>query len=277
MKLNRVFLLPGFFWFFLFVLVPLFIVVGVSFAQRGPYGQIEWIFNLTNFEKVFSLRYAEIFFESVKLAALTSVICLALGLVIAWAMATANPQQRSLFVMAVALPFLTNLIIRIYALRLFVGADGPLQFVLNLLHIPFDPFQFTQNKILVIYGMVTTYLPFMVLPLYGAFEKFDFTLVEAAQDLGAGPWQTFFKVILPNLKTAIGTGFLLVFVPSLGEYVIPDLLGGAKVMLIGNLITEMFLKSRDWPMGSALSVALMLTLLIFAFLGVVLKKGRKNV
>lgn len=261
MKLRDYLLLPALLWFLVFILAPLLIVVAVSFSTRGTYGGIEWTLTANNYLRAFSETYAGILFESLKLALLTTFICLCLGVLIAWTMATSPASIRSFYVMAIALPFLTNLIIRIYAIRLFVGADGPLQSFLQTLGLSFDPFTFTQNKTLVLYGMVTTYLPFMVLPLYGAFEKFDFHLVEAAQDLGAGTWKILFSVILPNLKKALWNGSLLVFIPALGEYVIPDLLGGAKNMLYGNLITEQFLKSRDWPLGSALSVLMMVILL----------------
>ncbi|WP_374079262.1 ABC transporter permease [Bdellovibrio bacteriovorus] len=273
MRLRDIFLFPALVWFLVFILAPLAIVVIVSFASRGTYGGIEWTFAFENYLRAVSPTYAGILFESLKLAVLTTVLCLVLGVLIAWAMATADSSVRRLYVLAMALPFLTNLVIRIYAIRVFVGVDGPLQGLLQFVGMPFDPFALTQNRFLVLYGMVTTYLPFMVLPLYGAFEKFDFSLVEAAQDLGAGVWKILFSVILPNLKKALWSGSLLVFIPSLGEYVIPDLLGGAKNMLYGNLITEQFLKSRDWAFGSALSVVMMVILLALVF--VLQNKRRK--
>lgn len=265
MKLRDYFLLPALLWFLVFILAPLLIVFSVSLATRGTYGGIDWAFTLENYVRVFSETYASILFQSVSLAAVSTGLCLFLGVLIAWAMATASPGWRHFYVMAMALPFLTNLVIRIYAIRLFVGIDGPLQLFLTKLGFNFDPFSITHNKSLVLYGMVMSYLPFMVLPLYGAFEKFDFSLVEAAQDLGAGSWKILSSVILPNLKKALWNGSMLVFIPSLGEFVIPDLLGGAKTMLYGNLITEEFLKSRNWPFGAALSVMLMMILLVFVF------------
>jgi spermidine/putrescine transport system permease protein len=266
MKSRQILAVPAFLWFGLFVLVPLFIVVIISFSSRGTYGGIEWNWTLENYQNAFSWTYLGILFSSLELAVFTTVSCAVLGVLMSWAMSTAPARHRLFYVSAVVLPFLTNLVIRIYALRVFVGYRGPLQATLNFLHIPFDPFVLSQNKFLVLYGMVTTYLPFMVLPLYGAFEKFDFSLIEAAQDLGAGPWKILFSVVLPNLKKALLSGVLLVFIPSLGEYVIPDLLGGAKNMLYGNLITEQFLKARHWPLGSALSVLMLCLLLGVTFL-----------
>lgn len=261
MKFARILAFPVLAWFFFFVLAPLFLIVAVSFAQRGTYGGIDWTFTLANYAKLRSPALGRIVFESLWLATVTAVCCVTLGTLAAWAMATAPAKRRDAWLIAIALPFLTNGLIRVLGLRTLVGAGGPLQWLLTATGVPFDPFAMTANSTLVFYGMVSTYLPFAVLPLYGAFEKFDFTLVEAAQDLGAGPWTTFRRVIVPRLKPAIAGAFLLVFIPCLGEYVIPDLLGGAKTMLLGNLITEQFLKARDWPLGSAVGLALIFSLL----------------
>ena len=196
---------------------------------------------------------------------MTSLFCFALGLPAAWAMATAKKSTRSLLILGMAIPFLTNLIIRVYAVKIFLGIDGPFQSFLSFIGMPFDPFALSQNQVVVLYGMVTTYLPFMVFPLYSALEKFDFDLVEAALDLGSSQWHILPRVLIPNIRSAIANGVILVFVPCLGEFVIPDLLGGAKNMLIGNLITEQFLKSRDWPFGASLSCILMIFLVIVPF------------
>lgn len=257
---------PAFTWFLLFLIIPLFIVLFVSFLSRSEYGSIEYIFNIDNYVRVFQFVYLKIFGASLKLAFLTSLICLIIGFPIAWVIATSKPENRPTLIMSLAIPFLTNLIIRIYATKLFVGIDGPVQGLLHQLGIEFDPFDFTQNEFLVLYGMVTTYLPFMIFPLYAAFEKFNFSLVEAALDLGASQTRILFQVLIPNMKVALVNGFILVFIPCLGEFVIPDLLGGAKNMLVGNLITEQFLKARDWPFGAALSMALILILILIPIL-----------
>jgi spermidine/putrescine transport system permease protein len=268
---------PAILWFLLFVFVPVLIVFAVSLATRGTYGGFEWTISFANYLESFSESYLGILFASLQLAISTTLTCAVLGILMAWAIATAKPSQRHFYICAVALPFLTNLIIRVYAIRLFVGFEGPLQSTLSFFGIPFDPFVFSQNPVLVFYGMVTTYLPFMIFPLYGAFEKFDFALVEAAQDLGAGPWRIFRTVILPNLKPALKSGSLLVFIPCLGEYVIPDLLGGAKTMLFGNLIAGEFLKSRNWPLGSSFSIILIVILLLVAFVFAKTQKGKRDV
>ncbi len=254
---------PALGWFLFFIVAPLVLVVCLSFLQRGVYGGIDWQLSIRSYARVFDRVYLHILLQSLRLSLVTAVVCLVLAYPMAWAIVTSS--RRTVWIFALAVPFMTNLIIRVYAIRVFVGIDGPLQTALEWLGFHFDPFIFSQNSVLVMYGMVTTYLPFMVFPLYAALEKFDFALVEAAQDLGATQTKTLLSVIVPNTKMAALNGFTLVFIPCLGEFVIPDLLGGAKSMLAGNLITEQFLKSRDWPFGAALSIVLILILFVVPY------------
>jgi spermidine/putrescine transport system permease protein len=257
---------PTLFWFILFLLTPLCLVAITSFLTRQTYGGIDFIFTIKNYQSVLRPVYLAIFFKSVLMAAITAMVCITLGFMMAWAMATSSSRMRSFWLIALMLPFFTNLVIRIYAIKLFVGVDGPIQQILSFLHISFDPYLFTANPYLVLYGLITCYLPFAVFPIYAAFEKFDFSLIEAAMDLGARPVQIMFKILIPNLRVALVNAFSLVFVPCVGEYVIPDLLGGAKQVFMGNLITEQFLKSRNWPVGSAISIILFLILIFFFLL-----------
>jgi spermidine/putrescine transport system permease protein len=247
-------------WYLLFLLGPLILVFAISLASRGVYGGIDWSIGGENFSRALDPLYAFILGRSLWLAFVTASCCFLIGLPMALAMATASLRLRSIYVLLMAVPFLTNLIIRVCALKSFTAFDGPLAALLSALTVPYDPFSLSQNLPLVMYGMISTYLPFMVFPLYGALERFDFSFVEAAQDLGANYMQVLWRVIVPCLRKAIVSGVLLVFIPALGEFVIPDLLGGAKTMLIGNLISEQFLKSRDWPFGAALSVLMMFLL-----------------
>lgn len=249
------------FWYAFFLLVPIVLIVITSFTARGTYGGIDWsLLSFDNFSRALDPLYGSILLRSFFLATATALCCVMIGFPVALVMATAGQRVRSVLVLLIAVPFLTNLTIRICAIKSFASYDGPLAYFLTLTGVPFDPFALSQNWPLVIYGMISTYLPFMVFPLYAALERFDFSLVEAAQDLGASYLQIITKVILPNLRKAFSSGLLLVFIPALGEFLIPDLLGGAKTMLAGNLISEQFLKARDWPFGSALSVILILAL-----------------
>lgn len=257
MKISRPLAFPALAWLSFFLLGPLLMVLALSFATRGVYGGVEWTLSFASYDRVFSFQTLQVLWRSLLLAFATATVCSGLGLLCAWFMATVSARWRLRLLGMIALPFLTNLVIRVYAIKHFVGVNGPLQFFLHWFEIPFDPFALTANAWLVWYGLISTYLPFAVLPLYGAFEKFDFQLVEAAKDLGAGPWSLLSRVIAPALKGPLAGSFFLVFIPCLGEYVIPDLLGGAKTMLWGNLITEQFLKARDWPLGAALAVTLL--------------------
>ena len=249
---------PAFAWLILLLAGPLALVAITAFLERGTYGGIVWQPTLANLLRLFDPVYLRVLFLSLRLALLTTALCVLIGFPMALAMASAGARARGLFVLALAVPCLMNLVIRVYAVKAVVSFAGPLVAALQFFGIAHDPFALSQNAILVLYGMVTTYLPFFVFPVYAALEKFDFTLVEAAQDLGASPLRVSLRVILPCLATAVRNGALLVFIPALGEFVIPDLLGGARTMLIGNLITEQFLKARDWPFGSALGLALLL-------------------
>lgn len=247
-------------WYVVFLAAPLALVLATSFASRGLYGGLEWTFTVSNFSRAFDSLYLSILIKSFLLSLGTTIACFALGFPVAYSMATARASMRNVFILLLAIPFLTNLVIRICALKAFTSFDGPLATLLTWLHVSFDPYLLSQNGYLVAFGMVSTYLPFMVFPLYASLERFDFTLVEAAEDLGATFAQVCARIIIPSLKGAMLSGVLLVFIPAMGEFLIPDLLGGAKVMLAGNLVSEQFLKARDWPFGSALSALLMLLL-----------------
>ncbi len=231
-------LVPSALWFGIFLLVPLFIVAIYSFAIRGPYGGVVFQFSAANYLRAADWLYMKILLSSVMLALGTTFSCLLIAYPLAYVMATSLPRSRALLLMLVMLPFWTNFVVRVYAIKVLLGeyAVGPFAVWL---------------------GMTTNYLPFMVLPLYVSLERFDFTLLEAARDLGASGWNTLTRVLLPQTRAGIVTGCVFVFTPALGEFVIPDILGGAKIMLMGNLITEQFLKTRDWPFGSALSFLMM--------------------
>lgn len=270
-RLYKIIAIPALIWFFIFLLLPVVLVVAISFSTRGTYGNLQWIFQWKNYESVFQESYFFIFLKSLWMATVTATVCTTLGFFIAWAIATANKKSRNFWLVVMMMPFLTNLIIRIYATKLLVGIDGPLQSVLQGLGFVFDPFYFTANPFLVFYGLTSSFLPFAIFPLFAAFEKFDFDLIEAAVDLGAGTKKIIFSIIIPNLRAAIISAFSLVFIPSLGEYVIPDLLGGAKQMLLGNLIVENFLRARNWPVGAAISVCVFILLGLFFLL---INKGK---
>lgn len=254
-------------WLLWFLLIPLSIVAIYSVSTKGTYGGVVFRLSTENYLRATDWIYLRIFWNSLKLATLTASCCLFLGYPMAYVMATSSRWVRSILLMLVIIPFWTNFVVRAYATKILFGDYGPLnQFALSLGLIR-EPIHFANSDFSVWLGMVTNYLPFMVLPLYVAIEKFDFSLIEAAKDLGASQWKIFSKILIPLTKPGIVTGVIFVFTPALGEFVIPDLLGGARTMLIGNLITEQFLKARDWPFGASLSLLLivivMASLLIY--------------
>jgi spermidine/putrescine transport system permease protein len=252
---------PALGWFLVFFLAPLSIVILYSVATKGTYGGV--IFDLTpaNYLRATDWIYLRIFWNSVKLATLTAVSCLIIGFPMAYVMATSAPWARSLLLILVVVPFWTNFVVRAYALKILLGENGPVNHALLASGWITEPYVFANTGFAVWLGMVTNYLPFMVLPLYVSLEKFDFALLEAARDLGASAFHQLTRILIPMNKPGIITGTIFVFTPALGEFVIPDLLGGARVMLAGNLITEQFLKTRDWPFGSALSLLLMVVVM----------------
>ena len=245
-------------WFLWFLLIPLAIVLFYSFNTKGTYGGVVYRLTLDNYVRATDWIYLRIFWNSLKIATLTALSCLVIGYPMAYVMATSSLRIRSLLLVLVVIPFWTNFVVRAYAIKLLLGELGPVNQVALALGLIHEPILFSNSAFSVWLGMVTNYLPFMVLPLYVALEKFDFTMLEAAKDLGASGPKALWKVLIPLTKPGIITGTIFVFTPALGEFVIPDLLGGARTMLIGNLITEQFLKTRDWPFGSALSLLLIL-------------------
>src|SRR6185437_667208 len=216
--------LPALGWFLWFLLVPLGIVLVYSFVTKGLYGGIVFRFTDENYLRATDWIYMRIFWNSLKLATYTAGSCLLIGYPMAYVMATASKKLRSALLMLVVVPFWTNFVVRAYAIKVLFGEFGPvnrLGLSLGLIH---QPIGFINTEFAVWIGMVTNYLPFMVLPLYVALEKFDFSLLEAAKDLGAGAWDQLWRILVPQTKAGIVTGLLFVFTPALGEFVIPDLL-----------------------------------------------------
>ncbi|MBX2996653.1 MAG: ABC transporter permease [Bdellovibrionaceae bacterium] len=267
--------LPALLWFAVFLVGPLVQVLGLAFQKRGLYGGIEFVFGFQNYLRSFNPVYFEILVKSLLLASLTSVLCLAISLPLAWGMTGFSPRRKQMILIVLAVPFFMNMIARIYALKTFLHVDGPVARVLAFMGVEGDLLNLSQNFPLVMYGLVTAYLPYMLLPIWIQMEKTDPSLIESAMDLGASPWQAFRQVLVPSLRPAIASGLLLVQVPVMGEYVIPDLLGGAKTMLVGNLISEQFLKARDWPFGAALGIEMLL--LLAAMSAVIMRWGRREV
>ncbi len=257
-----IFLLPATLFLLIFFILPLLIVFTYSFLERGTYGGVDWTLTLSNYQRLARVVYWGIVGRSLWLAMLTTLICLLLGYPLAFFIATRPQPWRNFLLLLVIIPFWTNFLVRTYAWMVLLRTEGVINTLLQSLHLIDKPLQLLFTPLAVTIGLIYGYLPFMILPLYATLERFNFSLVEAAHDLGANDWRTFWRVILPLTKRGIIAGSLLVFIPSVGAFITPDLLGGAKTMMIGNLIQNQFLKARDWAFGSTLSVLMMVVVLI---------------
>ncbi|RIK39366.1 MAG: spermidine/putrescine ABC transporter permease [Chloroflexi bacterium] len=253
---------PAALFLLFFFVVPLLILAVYSFLKRGAYGQLIWEFNLQNYVRVIDPLYLSILWRSFVIASATTLLCLLLAYPFAYYIARlSSPRWRNLLLILVMVPFWTNFLIRTYAWRVILGTDGPINGLLLGLGVIQEPLSLIFNDGAVMVGLVYGYLPFMVLPLYAAIDRIDFSLMEAAHDLYANGRQAFRHVLLPLSMPGVIAGSILVFIPTLGAFVTPDLLGGAKTVMIGNLIQSQFLTARDWPFGSAFSVLLMVAVL----------------
>jgi spermidine/putrescine transport system permease protein len=248
------------------VVLPLLFVVGLSFLTRGGYGNVVYQFNLDNYTSLADPLYLRILGFSVWIALLTTAAAVLIGFPLAYYIARTKPSQRSILLFLVLIPFWTNFIIRIYAWMMILRSQGLLNsFLLNigLIQAPLD-ILYTPTAVMI--GMIYEFLPFMVLPIYTSLEKIEPALLEAASDLGARPWQAFLRVTLPLSVPGMMAGSILVFIPAMGMFVVPDLMGGAKTILIGNLIRNQFLSARDWPFGAAASMVLLLSTLLLTLI-----------
>ncbi|MGF1495032.1 MAG: ABC transporter permease [Microcoleaceae cyanobacterium] len=249
-------------WLSTFFILPLLVVLLYSFLERDTYGGVRWIFTPTNYQQLFNPLYLRVFWRSLQLAGLTTLICLLLGYPLAFFIATRRSVWRSVLLILVIVPFWTNFLIRTYAWMVILRKQGVVNALLENLQVIDEPVTLLFTPLAVVIGLVYGYLPFMVLPLYATLEQLDFSLVEAAQDLGANDWRSFWRVIFPLSRGGIVAGSVLVLIPALGAFITPDILGGAKTLMIGNLIQNQFFQARHWPFGSALSIILMILVLI---------------
>ncbi|MGR5118251.1 spermidine/putrescine ABC transporter permease PotB [Vibrio astriarenae] len=252
-------------WLSLFVLVPNVMIIGTSFLTRHESDLIEFTFTVDNYIRLADPLYAKVLLHSFYMAIVATVICLFVGYPFAYIVATMPERWRPIMLFLVIVPFWTNSLIRTYGLKIVLGTQGILNKSLLYLDIIDKPMRIMYTETAVMIGLVYILLPFMILPLYSSIEKLDNTYLEAAKDLGANKFQTFIKVILPLTMPGIIGGCLLVLLPALGMFYISDLLGGAKNLLIGNVIKSQVLNARDWPFGAATSIALTLAMAVMLF------------
>lgn len=255
-----------------FFLIPLLIIAVFSVLSPGLYGGVEWTFYHWNYGRIFGWAdgiteifepiYLQILFRSLGFGAMTVLLCLVLCYPVAFWVSRLPERARLFFLFLVALPFFSSLIVRLYAWLLILKPSGVLNEALIALGLIREPLEILYTPMAVVLGMVYVMVPFMFLPLYAAIDNLDRALVEASMDLGANRRQTFLKVVLPQTLPGIVGGAVIVFIPAVGNFVVPDILGGAKGLMVGNLVEQQFLSARNWPFGSALSMLIMTVVLV---------------
>ncbi|WP_433438891.1 ABC transporter permease [Nonomuraea sp. CA-141351] len=251
-----VFLSPGVTYLIVLLLVPLALVLSNTVFQRGRFGGVVYEFTTENFERLVDPLYLGVAVNSLKIAALTTLIALLIGYPTAYLIAQLPQKWKTVALVAIVLPFWTNFIIRVYAWIILLSGPGLINSLLGT-HM-----ELLYKQGTIVAGLLYSYLPLMVLPLYAAIERLDPQLREASANLGASGFTTFRKVTLPLTIPGVMSGCLFVFVPSFGNFVIPEILGGSKSIMVGNLIRDQFLKARDWPFGSTLALALIAVLIV---------------
>ena len=254
-------------WLLVFVFIPNVMIIFTSFLTRDDANLIEMTFTLRNYARLFDPLYATVVWHSFYMAVIATLLCLLIGYPFAYVITRMPRKWRPLMLFMVIVPFWTNSLIRTYGLKIFLGTRGLLNDSLLSLGLIESPLRIMYTEYAVMIGLVYILLPFMILPLYSSIEKLDNAYLEAAKDLGANKFQTFIKIILPMTMPGIIAGCLLVLLPALGMFYVSDLLGGAKNLLIGNVIKIQILNIRDWPFGSAASISLtiLMGLMLFAY------------
>ena len=269
-KTNRLPMLaqagPVSLWMIIFVTIPMLFIIFISFMSRGTFGGIEYTPSMESYETMMEITYFHVIIKSIGVAAETTVACLLVGYPFAYYIARKPAHVASRLITLLMIPFWTNSLMRLNAWMLIFQTNGPVNNFLVNTNLIEKPITFIFTDGLVLLGLITNYLPFAVLPMYSSIEKLETPILEASADLGASPRETFFKVTLPLTIPGIFSAIILTFIPALGTYVITDMLGGGKVLYIGNIIKNQFGTIRNWPLGAALSVLLLAITALMLFL-----------
>jgi spermidine/putrescine transport system permease protein len=269
--------LPTLVWLSLFVVIPTLLVFVIAFRPANPYGGIGRGWTLDTIRALWTPSYLAIAWRTLWMSLLTTVICLVLALPAGYTIARASERWRNRLLMLVIIPFWTSFLVRVFAWKSLLHPEGPIKKALEAIGLVGPGATLLYHPGAVVLVMVYTFLPFTILPIYAAAEKFDFRLVEAARDLGARPFQSFRRVFLPGIRRGIVTAFLVVFIPALGSYIIPDLVGGPAAEMLGNKIAQRVFSDRNLPHASALSAVLVLAVLAPLVAVLILqRKGRKS-
>jgi spermidine/putrescine transport system permease protein len=259
---RLVFAGPGLLYVTAFMTIPLLIIASYTVLTRGRFGGVEWEFTLDNFAKALQSTYLSVLADSLLIATITTLLALLLGYPTAYAIARLPQRWRTVALVLVVLPFWSNFLIRTYAWIVLLNSEGPINRVLVDLGVVGAPLGLLYNKGAIVVGLLYAYLPLMILPVYAAIERLDPQLDEAARNLGASRLRAFRDVTLPLTLPGAMIGAIFVFVPSMGNFVVPELLGGGKTIMVGNLIRDQFLEARNWPFGAVLALSVVAFLVI---------------
>lgn len=275
---SRLLLAPAWLWFLTFFLVPLSFMVVYSFGINTGFFTVRFGLHFDQYRRLWDPIYLDIYKDTFLMAGAGTLGCLLIGYPFAYFLATRAGKHKSLLFFLVIVPFWTSLLIRTYSWILILNERGPLSDLLQRFNVISQPLDILYTNQAVLIGVVYDYLPLMVFPLYVALDRMDWTLIEASRDLGASRWDSFRRVTLPLTLPGILTGCLLTFIPMMGEYVVPTILGGAKSFLVGSLVANEILTAIDWPFGAAISMGLIVVLLVavFAYLRVLGRRAEEN-
>ncbi len=267
------FLAPGLIWVVIFLTLPLLSLAVMSFAQRGTYGDVDWTFSLANLKRLLGFSFFGwsadnllIIWRSIVVAVVSTFLCVVMSYPLAIFIATRSKNKRGMWLALLLVPFWTNLVIRTYAWLLVLAPQMPLTKLAAALGLISRGTALYPSAFAVYLGMVSTFLPFVTLPLYASVEKMDWSILEAISDLYGGGWRVFRHGILPQTMSGLSVGITLTLIPAMGMFVVPDMLSGAKYMLVGNLIQQQFGTSRDWPFGAMVSLTMMAMTILILFI-----------
>tara|TARA_Y100000590_G_scaffold459578_1_gene617025 strand:+ start:13865 stop:14803 length:939 start_codon:yes stop_codon:yes gene_type:complete len=283
-KIFVILLLPGLLWIVFFFLIPLFLLLAISFGQKEAIIDISYEWNIQNYIRSIQGVYVITMLKSIIVSALTTITCLVIAIPVAFFISFSNKRIKFILLIAIMLPLWTNLLIRTYSLIAILRTKGHINGTIEylwqtsyniqnffglsekkLIGEYYTPIELLHNNFSVIIGLFYIYVPFMIIPIYLVLEKFDKDMLEASYDLGASNSKTFLRVIIPNISPGIISGIILVFIPCMGSFIIPDLLGGTNSQMIGNIIERQFKSANDWPFGAALSfILLYITIILFS-------------
>ena len=257
-RLKYLLLFPIIAYSLLLIILPLIYIFFISFMKSDSYGGIIYTFNINNYIEIFNIVYVKVFLKSFLIATISTFICILISYPFTYFISKKKGYIKNVLITLVMIPFLTNSLIRTYGWIILLRKYGLINETLLSLGLIKTPFNLMYNNFSIIIGMVYTLLPFMILPLYSSMEKINPKVIDAASDLGASKIRTFFEIIIPYTKTGLFNGIIMVFIPCLGYFFISDLLGGGKLMILGNLIKNQFLTARNWPFGASISIAMLI-------------------